>query len=253
MTASALEPEDQDGSLGPHVLGPIGVIVGLKAEAAVLTGNRTFDPSEAKQKNQGQEPFIAIAGGSAERAERLAHDLAARGAKALLSFGIGGGLDPRLTAGTVIVAEGVFLPDGHKLLCDPKWRKSVLCRQGLPVALCEDMIVGSDQPLATVEEKRRLCEQTGAVLVDMESHGVAKAAQALSLPFLAIRAVADSAHRALPPSALVGMDGQGNTKPLAVLGALLKRPQDLSGLIGLAKESQKAMAALKTLARLPLS
>ena len=82
-------------------------------------------------------------------------------------------------------------------------------------------------------------------MVDMESGAVAKAARAAGLPFCVIRSVADPASRALPAAALAGLDAEGNARPLAVMAGLLRRPQDLPGLIRVGLDSQRALSALR--------
>ena len=206
------------------------IIVGMKSEAALLPA----------------ATMLACAGGVTARAEALAREFAARGATALVSFGIAGGLDPALAPGDLVIGSGVETPDGV-VDCDPQWRDRLLAvlktaRLGL--------VHGSPVAAATLAHKQALFQRQGAVIVDMESGGVAQAARALGLPLCVIRAVADPASRALPLSALAGLDAEGNARPWPVIKGLLRRPADLPGLIRVGLDSQRALSALRDLVQI---
>ena len=78
-----------------------GIVTGLEAEAAVLRG-------AANVSHPDRLPFIACAG--AERARAAAQRLLTKGAEALISFGIAGGLDPALRPGRLIVRHEQIEP-----------------------------------------------------------------------------------------------------------------------------------------------
>ncbi len=73
---------------------------------------------------------------------------------------------------------------------------------------------------------------------------VAEVAARHNLPFAVLRVVLDPAHRPVPPSALAGAGADGKTNAKAVARALMKRPQDLRGLLRLVGDSRKAMSSL---------
>ena len=210
----------------------LGLVAGLKSEARALASASPWP--------------VAVAGGSADRAEAMARALAAAGATALISVGIAGALSPGLQPGMLVVADAVIGPDGLHMPVDT----GLVAALGLPadVPTVRGLLAGSNTMVTTATAKQDLGRSTGALAVDMESHGVARAARALGLPFAVLRAIADPAERAVPPSAAVGMDAEGNTRPLAVMLALLKRPGDLPGLIALGRDAAIATATLKRLA-----
>jgi hopanoid-associated phosphorylase len=174
----------------------------------------------------------------------VALQLIAQGCDALLSFGIGGGLDPELAPGSLILAETVICPDGSLHTTDRPWRNR-LYQTLAPLEPIMGVVVGSDVALSGPTAKRLLRQKTGAILVDMESQAVAKAASAHGLPFMVLRAVADPAWRGLPQSALVGLDEAGNPRISAVLGQLLRRPWELPALIRLGLDSRAAHETLR--------
>jgi adenosylhomocysteine nucleosidase len=99
--------------------------------------------------------------------------------------------------------------------------------------------------LATIEAKRALYAQTEALAVDLESGVLAEAAQAASLPFVIIRAVADPSGRALPKAAQIPLTSSGTPNLPAILGSVLRSPGQIPGLLALGLEMNRAMASLR--------
>ncbi len=118
-------------------------------------------------------------------------------------------------------------------------------RRGLLVA---GAIAGRDEILARPAAKERVRHATGAVAVDMESHGVARAAAGRKLPFLALRLVLDPASLALPWSAEAGLAPDGRARLWPVLGRLALRPWELPALLALGRANDAALEALGRLA-----
>ena len=106
------------------------------------------------------------------------------------------------------------------------------------------LILGHDTILGTVEQKIAAHRASGALTVDMESHHVARAAAEQGLPFLAIRAVADTAGDVLPAVFGTFVDEFGQTKMSAVLRALISGRITLSGLLAAGRASKRAHQSL---------
>lgn len=214
----------------------LGAVVGLAIERNILRMRSTaFQPPA--------DLWILNAGASAARAEVLADTLISRGVTGLISFGIAGGLAPDIRPGALVVAREVVLPDGTRLAADLAWGDKVASAvRGVTVHRAA--IAGTDRMLTSPEQKSDLRQRTGAVAADMESHGVVRATARRSIPFLAIRAVADPADRALPKSAIAGLDAAGTVRPLATLAALISEPAQISALFGTAADTVAALAAL---------
>ena len=147
------------------------VVCGLKTEAAIAAG----------------KGVTTVCGGGDQR--RLAADLArlAPMVSGIISFGVAGGLDPRLQPGDLRVGEGIVTADGRCYPVDAGWVSRLSANLGVPAAL----LAAVDNPLADVTGKAALRAATGAATVDMESHLAARAAQDAGVPFAALRA----AHR----------------------------------------------------------
>ncbi|MGQ0676836.1 MAG: phosphorylase family protein [Rhodospirillales bacterium] len=211
----------------------IGVVTGLKSEIAAL----------GPAWRGGGFAFFA-AGGSAERAEAAARDMAARGAKILVSAGLAGGLDPAAGPGDIVLAEAVIAPDGRSYPADAALRATIGRALAPDFRWSAGAILGCDAPVLGAAAKAELHRRTGAVAVDMESHGVARAAAENGLPLVVLRAIADPAGESVPEAALAGMRPDGSTDPLAVLLRSIPRPWILPGLLRLAGQSRRAHAAL---------
>jgi hopanoid-associated phosphorylase len=159
-------------------------------------------------------------GGDAGRAARLVESELARGAAAIISFGIAGGIDPRVAAGMWIIGRTVVTSTRH-LSADAAWTQALAAR--LPGALMVD-VAGSDAIVGTREAKRALQEHTGASIVDNESRVVAEIAATRGLPFAVFRVVSDPAGRALPAMAAIGLDAGGGIDVGAALRSLARAP-----------------------------
>ncbi|HUN53401.1 MAG TPA: hypothetical protein VMU42_19890 [Candidatus Sulfotelmatobacter sp.] len=215
----------------------LAAVVGLPIERLILTMRC------ASVFARPAEQWIAVAHADSVRAEALADDLIDRGAEVLLSFGVAGGLDPSLKAGSFVLASEVALPGGDRIATDGVWRKAVQSRlNGFSVS--ERPLAGSDRPVADAGEKAALLARTGAAAVDMESHGVARAAARRSVPLVVMRAIADPARRAIPSSAMAGLANDGEIRPLATLARLFAAPGELPALAGLAADTARALATL---------
>lgn len=213
---------------------PAGVITGLQSEARLLAG-----------------ATVAAAGGRGARAYELAREMAAAGARGLVSFGIAGGLDPALMSGDVVLGNAVMRSDGGAYSCDAGWRARLAARlEGCGVAVVTGNVAGSDRPMLRPLDKEGLALRCRAVAVDMESHGVARAAAEAGLPLLVVRAVADPADRAIPQIAMAGMGANGETRIMPVVSGLLADPAQLPALLAVARDAGRATATLRRIASL---
>jgi adenosylhomocysteine nucleosidase len=199
----------------------LGIVVGLAAEARIA-------------RPLGE---TAIGGGLPEGAEAAAERLVTGGATALLSFGLAGGLDPLLRAGQMVVPECVL----EAGLAYPTDAGLNAWLGGLAVP----MLLAGDAIVAGIEDKRALFAATGAPAIDLESGAVARVALRHGLPFAVLRAICDPATRALPPAALVALDGGGAIGLLRVLASVARRPAQIAALLALARDASAAQRALR--------
>ncbi len=221
----------------------VGIITGLALEARLLRREIAALP-------ETERPRLGVAAGRAERARELGLAMARQGAGGLVSFGLAGGLDPALGTGDIVVPAAVRDAADHRYEVDAGWRARLIdALAELPGGAIETL-AGSESPVTTTADKAALRQRSGAAAVDMESHGVARAAQEAGLPFLVLRAVGDPAGRAIPRSALAGMGPDGESRVGAVVGALMLRPWELPALLALARDTGRATSALRRAAAL---
>ncbi|MFQ6016820.1 MAG: purine phosphorylase, partial [Kiloniellaceae bacterium] len=160
----------------------VGIVTGLAAEARIIEKSRARD----------ERPRLAVAGVGAGRAREAAERLIAEGAELLVSFGLCGGLDPALRPGDLVLAEEIVFGDDRRLRTDAARREALRRRAAQAgLRLTGGALYGSARAIAKADEKRALFETSGARAVDMESPGVALAAEAAGVSFLAVRALAD--------------------------------------------------------------
>ncbi|GJL93588.1 hypothetical protein [Hyphococcus sp.] len=237
--------------------GFIAVICGLKSEAAAVAAS--VDRSKIR---------IGVSGANAARAEDLARGFCGQGASAILSVGVSGGLDPALKPGDLIIGETVIADDGSIYASDKYLLSSLtpaLSRESGNPSTSTNMdprfrgddrgeaairtkiatIFGADEIIDSALKKSALFTNHGAVAVDMESHGAARAAAHAGAPFLAIRAIADPADRALPPAALGAVAPDGSTLVFKTLGAALRDPKQFPALMKLGADSAAATKTLR--------
>jgi len=167
---------------------------------------------------------------------------AASQAECLVSFGIAGALAPRLKPGDIILSTEVV--DDDRTWLSSERLRPLISDLALELGAYEGPVLGSRMVLATKAAKRRAWQNTAAIAVDMESVVVARAAAALGIPFVVLRAIADPASRELPPAALLPLDDNGKPMIGQVLASVMRRPQQLPTLFSVAREARQALAAL---------
>ena len=213
----------------------LGILTGLASELRLILKTAAITPP----------PIYACAGSDPVRARREAGRLIAEGAEALISFGLAGGLISRLRPGHIVLAEKTILPGGRAIEMDKEWAGRLLrLSSGSGLAIEAGAIAGSDRIIPTPDEKHALAAQTGALIVDMQTHALAEAAEAARVPALAIRAVSDPADQAVSRIARVAVRPDGEVKTMKVLGMLCAAPWELPALLNLRRGQAAAFAAL---------
>lgn len=204
----------------------LGIVVGLADEARLLAGT---------------PGFVECGGPGPAGARRAAKRALESGAQALLSFGVAGALDPVLRNGQIVVATEVYRRGGPPFPCDVGWRNRCVEALGVPP---RGAIYGSDTPIGTPLEKQALFEATASVAIDMESHAVAAAAAEAKVPFLAVRAIADTAGERVPARLAACFDETGEPRAFAMLAAFVTHPSEIFLLPAARRAYRAALAAL---------
>ena len=203
------------------------IVCGLKREAAILAG-----PGRA-----------ALCGDAPALRAKLAEAAALR-PSLVISWGVCGGLDPRLRPGDLILGAEV-VSDGRVIRTDEAVTSS-LARglAGAATRIVVEPMAGAAGPVLTAAAKSELRRATGAAGVDVESLAAASFAVERRIPFAILRAVADPAERDLPPLALKAVSSDGRIDAMAVIGGLIRSPGQLPALGAAALDAQAAFRAL---------
>ncbi|MQX38159.1 hypothetical protein [Roseospira navarrensis] len=217
----------------PAMTAPIGVVTGLTSEVRALSG----------------VPGLAARclGPGPDKAEAAARALLADGARALVSAGICGGLDPALVPGSIVLPARVINRHNPEQtwMVDAVWHAAVMAAAPTDLPPFQTgALMGSDRAVGSVEGKHALAARTGAVAVDMESHAVARVAEAAGVPFLVLRTVADTANDVLPPWIAGVLNRDGSPNAAMAVRRMLAGPWRVPALVRLARRSATAERAL---------
>jgi adenosylhomocysteine nucleosidase len=228
-------------------LNPLGVVAALGAEARALGRFRRTDAA-ANLARLADGSLLAVSGIGAAAAARAARALIEAGVAALMTFGLAGGLDPRLAAGSVLLPAAVVARDGTRLSTARAWRERLSASLRAHCDVREGSLLTNDCSIDSPQGKADAFRDTGASAVDMESLIVARIAADHELPFLCVRVIVDTAADSLP-NAVVAASGAGGIQIGRLIGGLLRAPGDVAALIRLARRYRHAMQALRGVAR----
>jgi adenosylhomocysteine nucleosidase len=228
-------------------LSELGIVAALAAESRPLGPvSRARDGPVSLADGS----LLILSGVGTVSAAQGARQLVRSGARALISWGMAGGLDPTLAAGTLMLPEAVISPEGRLFLTTADWRQRVREALGAGHPVCGGRLLTSREALASAADKARAFRETGAVAVDMESSAIAEVAAAERLRFLAVRAIVDTAADTVPRAALAAAaPGAGAVRIGRLLGALARAPWELPALLRLAGRYRSASTALAAVAR----
>jgi adenosylhomocysteine nucleosidase len=205
----------------------LGIVTGLQSEAKLAAG-----PAR----------MVISGGGRSQATQRKIATLIAQGVSGLVSFGIAGGLDPRLVCGDLVMSATVVDAAGRRYVGDPAWLQRALSIQSRTLA---GHVYASDVIVETTARKQHLFDTFDVLCADMESHHVARAAELHGLPFIIIRAISDSATEVLPAAFGDGVDENGGTRVAPILQALLAGRLTLREVIQAGRSASRALQALR--------
>ena len=193
--------------------------------------------------------IVAYSGAGPVNAEAAAELLIAEGATRLISWGCAAALSAALKPGDLILADKLIDAGNSEIAVTADWLDHTKKSLADVVAVQSGHLAESLNLVSTGKDKRQLHANTGAVAVDMESSAVAKAARQKSLPFLAIRAIADPVTMDLPRAIGYSLNGQGDVMMGKLLLFLFLHPTELPGLIKLGLHFNAAKKTLKLVAK----
>lgn len=228
----------------------LGIVVSLPWELKSLT--RQTIPVGACRAITGNT-LVALSGIGAERAYTAGSLLVAQGATALLSWGCAAALDDRLKAGSLMLPERLIGVNGEIYLVSVEWHRRLYQTLSLKLPVHTDPLIESDAIVKTSAEKRALAERTQAAATDMESAAQARLAKACGLPFIAVRAIVDTASTDIPENVLKSLDQQGRLTIRKLLTGAPLLPADWIKIVHLGIQFNAAQKTLKKIRDLVLA
>ncbi len=227
-------------------MSPVGVVSALSPEGYCLTGE--WVPVGGRAPLPKGTGWLAVSGVGPGRAQKAVEPLIVAGATALVSWGFAGGLDPRLAPGTLILPESIAAsPQGR---IDLAWRQEVIAALDGRLPIIGGALAHAQRALVSPSEKAVLARKTGAVAVDQESAILAREADRIGVPFLALRAILDPAGQALPYRVTEKADSLGEVPTRWLVGELFRHPGELRPFMALLKPFGRARRRLHSVARL---
>jgi adenosylhomocysteine nucleosidase len=190
--------------------------------------------------------LLAVSGMGRDAAERAARALVDAGVAALMTFGMAGGLDPTLEAGSVVLPCELIAADGSRFVASRTWRERVAAAVGPLRAVSSGNLLTSARAIDTAADKSAAFHDTGAAAVDMESAAVAAIAFHHKLPFIAVRVIVDTAADTLP-RAVVNASRLGKVQIGRLIAGLILAPGEIGALIRLAQRYRIAMRSLRAI------
>lgn len=205
---------------------PIAVVAALRAELAGVLEALDDTRGRAEGTLAGRAVRLAWTGDGARSARAGLEALLDRSPVAgVLVLGVAGGLSPNLAPGVAVAAERVVDAAGEPAPApDAEWRARVVATAPYVVP---GTFASRDEIAVTAAEKAELWRRLGApevATVDLETAAWARVAAARGVPYLAVRAISDTAGETLPLDFNRYRDRHGRVSRLAVAARALRRP-----------------------------
>lgn len=223
-----------------------GIVVALPEELSTLT---------SKKIDKGGCVFIsdaivlAYSGTGANNAQAASELLLAQGATRLISWGCAAALSETLKPGDLILADNLIDANNTQLAIHSAWHSYTKNLLSSTLKVHIGSLVESNTIVATTQDKKHLYAQTGAIALDMETVAIAKVARQNSLPFLALRAIADPVSMDLPKAINHALNNSGDIVLSKLLLYIARHPSELPGLIKLGLHFNAAKNTLKLIAK----
>jgi adenosylhomocysteine nucleosidase len=163
--------------------------------------------------------------------------------QALASFGFAGGLTPDLAPGALVIGTEVVYEDASRTLTAAnrdlvEQFQAAAHAEELPVR--QGILVTCRHIVADPASKAELSVRSGACAVDMETAGMVEVAHEAGLPWVAVRAIVDSAEESLPVACLTMLREDGSIAPERVIQTICRSPQLLWHFLRLAGQMATA-------------
>ncbi len=229
----------------------VGIVCALASEARHLGPAKrgSADPAGSGIDTLPDGTLLTVTGMGPEAALLGARALCEAGANALAGWGLAGGLDPALPAGTILLPAAVRGRGEERFNTDRPWRERLTQALSSRGRVSNAELLSSERALGSIEEKARAFAATGAAAVDMESLSIARIASEQNLPFIAVRVIVDTALDSLPRAVTAAADRSGHLQIGRLIGSLARSPRELGSVLRLANRFRAANRSLALIAR----
>ncbi len=222
-----------------------GIIVALPEEVRTLTAKKLVR-GEVHRLNK--KILVIYSGAGAKNAQTASETLIKQGAECLISWGCAAGISDDLLSGDIVITDRVVTFDQSIIKDESGWLNCVKAQLSDCLRTHDGLLAESQQLVSTISEKQAVNRATGAIALDMESAAVAKAAKQYQVPFLIVRAIADTVNMNLPKAVSCALDGEGVVSLTKLLTYLINHPGELPELIKLGLRFKKAQKSLTQVA-----
>jgi adenosylhomocysteine nucleosidase len=197
----------------------IAIVFALEFEGAVFA---------AKQDRQLRVATWLLGAMGAGTAEVLAKKLAQTKPRLVISAGFGGGLQPGISVGDLVLGLNYSDPTvASQLVLSDRWHRGNL--------FTAEAIVEKS------EGKRKLGEETGCLVADLETAHLAKICAEHHIPMLSVRCISDALEDDMPVPANVLLHPEtGRPDSLGLFRHLITNPTSVGGFNRLLKNAKTA-------------
>jgi nucleoside phosphorylase len=167
--------------------------------------------------------------------------------KAIMSFGLCGGLVPSVAIAQIVLASVLVTPDGEYPV-DTAWLHRLFAKTRFYEHRW--LSTGVFNQADTPEQRAALFAKYGAYVIDDESAAVAQFTKERGIAFTAMRSISDGALDTVPPAARNALNVDGSADIPEVLDSVFADSAQLPDLIKMADQYYESLDTLRRAASL---
>jgi adenosylhomocysteine nucleosidase len=165
--------------------------------------------------------------------------------KAILSFGLNGGLGSYIQVGELTIARELATPEGKVLKPDDQWGARLASTMRDYIKVVRYYSSGEFNTADTPSERAQLYIKYQAEVVDDETYAVAEFAAKRGIPWQALRSCSDDANDTIPPAARNALNSDGTDNLIRVLTSICRNPLQVPAMLKIAHNFGKSLNSLK--------